>query len=337
MSLQPLGVRIRRTLRLGPAETLHMVRRQVDVVVTPRVTPVWTSVAARLARVAPAGDVATATYVGVPDGHTLSLQAVLPAGIEPQGTSATVVFRHARTEHRTPAALRADPDGRWYAEATALLGRRPGGIPLGRGAWHLRIELTAAAGGRRRLPVRRPLPDPVRTGPTVAAPPCPDTGTRFRPVTTPLGACRIVVTPGRPAAEVVRFTMGCGTAAIVGRFVGVRDTTGATAEFRRGDGTVREEPVSASGDVFRIGLPLAAFRPGTGGEQIWEAVIRLADGCRLQVGRFLHDLEHIRRTLRPYDRPVVLPGGTAYRLRLQYTLAGRLNLICSNTDTGEQG
>jgi len=338
MSLQPLGARVRRTLRLGPTETLHMVRRQVDVAVTRRVSPVLTGVAARLARVAPAGEAAAVTYLGVPDGHTLSLQVVLPAGTETRGTTASLVFRHARTEHRVPAVLRSAPDGGWYAEATTLLGRLPGGIPLGRGVWQLRIELTTTSGERQRLPVRRTLPEPVvGTGPTRAAPPCPDTGARFRPLTTALGVCRLAVTPGRPAAEVVRFTMGCGVAAIVGRFVGIPDTAGAIAEFRRGDGTVLEEPVSASGDVFRIELPLAALRPDAAGEQIWEAVIRLADGRRLQVGRFLHDLEHIRQTLRPYDRPVLLPGATAYRLRLQYTLAGRLNLICSDINTGEQG
>ena len=200
----------------------------------------------------------------------------------------------------------------------------------------MRGDLTSESGDKRRRAVRRPQPEPPRDGPTVAAPPCPDPGTRFRPATPALGSCRIVVTPGRPGAEVVRFLANCGRAEISGRLVGVGDATGAVAEFRcTGDGTVRTEPISVSGDVFRIGLPLAALAPAKGGEQMWEMWVRLADGRRLPVGRFLHDLQHIRRTLWPYERPMVLPGGGLFHLRLQYTLVGRLNLICTSADTRE--
>ena len=323
MSVEPLGVRVKRTLRLGPAETIEVARR----LVARRLTPAWTRVAPRVARLAPAREAADATYFGIPDGHTLNLQAALPVA---DPATAQLVLRRAATEHWTPATLRRGPDGEWYAEATVLLGARPGGIPLGRGAWQLRIVVTTATGEEHRLPLRRPLPEPQREGPTLTAPACADTGARFRPVVSSLGICRIVVTPGRPGAEVVRLEVDPGRAEISGRFVGVADATGAVAEFHRaGEDTVRESPVSVTGDVFRLPLPLATLVPAPGAEEIWEIRLRLPGGRRLQVGRFLHDLRHIRRTLRPYERPMLVPGGALFHLRLQYTLAGRLNLICT--------
>lgn len=334
MSIEPLGVRVRRTLRLGPAETLEMARRQVDGLVARRITPARTRLALRAARVAP-GRAATATYFGVPDGHTLNLQVLLPPDDTP--ASAELILRRARTEHRVAAVLRAGADGTWHAEATALLGTRPGAIPLGRGGWRLWLELTTASGERHRLPVRQAPAEQTRTGPTVAAPLCPDTGTRFRPVASTLGACRIVVTPGRPSAEVVRLAVDPGRAEISGRFVGAVDATGAVAEFRRvGDGALRARAMAVSGDLFRIELPLAALVPAPGAEDIWEIGVRLAGGRRLLVGRFLHDLQHIRRTLRPYEKPMLVPGGALFHLRLQYTLAGRLNLICTSADPKER-
>jgi hypothetical protein len=298
-----------------------------------------------VARLAPAREAATATYFGIPDGHTLNLQALLPpssydpASPDPASqkpASAQVVFRRAGAEHWAPATLRSGHGGEWYAESTVLLGARPGGVPLGRGAWQLRVVVTTATGEEHRLPLRRPLPEPQRDGPTVAAPACADTGARYRPVVSSLGVCRIVVTRGRPGAEVVRLEIHPGRAEISGRFVGVGDATGAVAEFyRTGDDILRDSPVTVAGDVFRIGLPLAALVPAPGAEEIWEIRLRLPGGRRLQVGRFLHDLRHIRRTLRPYERPVLVPGGALFHLRLQYTLAGRLNLICTSSDTGE--
>jgi hypothetical protein len=328
VSVEPLGVRVKRTLRLGPAETLNVARRQV----AGRVTPVWGRVE-KVARKVPAPQGATATYFGVPDGHTFNLQALLPAA---EVSSAEVVFRHGRTEHRAPATLRAGHDGEWYAESTVLFGDRPGAIPLGRGAWHVRIVMTGPSGEKRSLAVRRPQPEPQRTGPTLTSPPSPDTGTRYRPIVSTMGNCRIVVTPGKPAAEVVRLAVDPGKAEISGRFIGVGKPAGAVAEFHRnGDSTVRESTVQTDQDLFRIPLPLAALVPAPGAEEIWEIRVRLADGSRLQVGRFLHDLRHIRRTLRPYEKPMLVPGGAMFHLKLQYTLAGRLNLICTSADPGE--
>jgi hypothetical protein len=338
MSMEPLPVRVKRTLRMGPVETLNVARRQVDALVSRRIERTKRSIGPRLARVGTASDDAVATFFGVLDGHTLNLQATVPPLDGIGDATAELLLRKGRTEHRAPALLRAGRDGKRYVESTAVFGPLPGRIPLNRGVWQLGILLTMPSGDVRRLGIQRLEPEQPGTGPTITDPACPDTGIRFRAVTSPFGACRIVVKPAQPAAEVNRLTVDSRHAVIMGRLVAAGDASGAVAEFRRhGDGEVRVAPVTISGDVFRVAAPLDEMAPAPGPEEeVWEIRLHLAGDRRVPVGRVLHDLRSVRKTLRAYERQILVPGLPMFHLRPQYSNAGRLTFTCTNVDLGEK-
>ena len=327
-----LPARVRRTLRLEPAEALSVFRRKAAGA-TRRAGRTWTRIAPQVPRIGPARHAVSATYFAVVDGHTLNLQAAVPLD-GPAPATADVVFRQARFEHRASATLRAG-DRRWYLEATVLLGSRPAGIPLGPGAWQVSVLLTQPSGECRRVPVRAPAARPDRRGPAVAFRACPDTGTEFRPGMSSLGTCRITVRPGQPRAEVVRCTVALGRAEVLGRFVGAGDTAGCVADFRRrGDGAVHTASVTMRDGFFAVTAPLADMAPARGAEDVWEIEVRLRAGRRLPLGRFLHDLPDVRRVLRSYERRIPAADGTAFRLRPGYTSTGRFTLTCT-ADSGD--
>jgi hypothetical protein len=324
-------------LKLGPAETLNVARRQVDALVARRIGRTRTRIAPHLARIGTSGGDAIATYFAILDGHTLNLQAVLPPLGGLDRATAEVVLRKGRTERQVPAVVRADSDGHRYVEATAVLGSPGGRVPLSRGVWQVRVVVTASSGTRHRIAVHRLVPPAPPRGATIADPACPDTGVRYRAVTSSLGACRIAVRPGKPAAEVDRVLVDSGGAEILGRFVGVADPAGAVAEFRRcGDGAVRTAPVTVRGAAFAIATPLAAMVPAAGVADVWEIRVRFAGDRRLPVGRLLHDLRNVRKTVRAVERQMLVPGLPMFHLRPQYSNAGRLTLTFSSVDHGEQ-
>lgn len=331
MSMEPLPVRLRRTLRLGPVETLAVARRQIDALVSRRIDRARATVVPRLARLGTGRGDALATYFAVPDGHTLNLQAALPPLGELAGVTAEVVFRRGRREHRAPATLRAG-----LVEAAVVLGALPGRLPLDVGGWRVRVVLTRPSGRRHRLAVHRLTPPPQHRGPTIADPRCPDTGARFRAAVSALGACRIVVRPARAGAEVARLAVEPGRAEIVGRLIATGPAGGAVAEFRRhGDGAVRTAPVVVRDGLFHVETPLTGMVPAPGAEDVWEVRVRLPGGGRVPVGRFLHDLASVRRTLRGYERQMLVPGVPLFHLRPQYSHAGRLTLTFTRMDLGE--
>ncbi|GAB1691977.1 hypothetical protein [Krasilnikovia sp. M28-CT-15] len=334
-STEPLSQRVGRTLRAGPAQTLRTARRQVNSAVQTRARRAWSGLALRMARMA-AGTVAQTTFVGVLDGHTLNLQAVLP-GLDAAPSSVEVQFRKDGTVHTAALTLSQDPDdGRWLVEGTIVLGDRPGAVRLDGGVWQLGVQVTLASGQSRRLTLRRlTAAPPGRRGPTMLVPPCPDTGTRYRPTTSAFGVWQLTVRPGRPRAEVVRLAVELGGTEIVGRFVGVADSSDAVAEFtRRADGATHLAAVDITGQLFRITAPLAAMVPAAGGKEIWDVRIRIADRHHLRVGRCLHDLTNLGRVLRTYERRILLPSGPVFHLRPYYTSAGSLALACTSADQG---
>jgi hypothetical protein len=335
MSTDSLSTRVGRTLRGGPKQTLLVARREVGRAVKPRARRAWTGVALRMARLTSSRSIAETTFLGVLDGHTLNLQATLPDLEGAVPVAAELLFSHESSTQRTPVTLR-EADGRWLVEATVLLGDRAGATRLNRGVWQLGLLVTLDSGETRRLTVRRmTAATAARRAPTVAVPPCPDTGTRYRPSTTAAGAWQITVRPGRPRAEVARLVVDLGGTEIIGRFVGVAERSGAYAEFtRRGDELTHEVPVAVTGDIFRIHAPLARMSPAGGTKEIWDVRVRIPGGPGLRVGRWLHDLTNLARVLRPYERRILMPDGVAFHLRPYYTPAGSLALACTSAEPG---
>ena len=334
MSADPLAVRVERTLRQGPAETLSVARRKVDTVIKARASRAWRKIALGMVRLGPTHNIASVEYLAVLDGHTLNLQVSLPEVDDP--TAAEVVLRKNDVEHRVPTTLRKEYDGRWYADATVLLGPMAGRLPLDPGVWSLTLHVATASGRTRTLTLRRMTPGKVRRpGPTVVTPPCPDTGMRFRPTTTSFGLCQLTVRKGQSRAEVVRLMIDLGKAEIIGRFVGVADASDAVAEFAlREAGVVHETPVQVDGDIFRIHVPLSAMAPAPGEKTVWDIRIRVGNR-RLRVGRYLHDLKNVRATIRSYERRMLMPGGVVLHLRPYYTPAGSLALTCTGANPGD--
>jgi hypothetical protein len=279
--------------------------------------------------------VAATTFVGVLDGHTLNVHAVLPTfdGVRP--TLATLLFAREKSCRQTPLTVGATYDGAWEAEGTVVLGDGPGRLSLSAGVWRLRMDVILASGEKRRLDLRQlAVRESHRDGPTVATPSCPDTGSRYQPSTSSFGVWRIAVRPGRPRAEVVRLRVDVAGAEIIGRFVQVADPTGATAEFmRRGDGLTHATPVSVEGDLFRVRAPLADMIPAAGAKDIWDVRVRVAEQHRLRVGRYLHDLSNLKAVIRPFERRMLMPDGAVIHLRPYYTPAGSLALACTRADT----
>ncbi|MBB2944967.1 hypothetical protein FB565_004700 [Actinoplanes lutulentus] len=336
MSVDPLAVRVERTLRRGPAETISVARRKVDTAIKSRAQRTWTKIALGMVRLGPNQNIANAEYFAVLDGHTLNLQVRLPALEDADPASAEIVFSKDRAEYQVPATLTKMYDGFWYADTTAVFGPATGRLPLDPGTWTVGLRVELSSGETRNITIRRMNAGPVRGAtPTVAVPPCADTGMRFRPTITSFGLAQIIVRGPQIRAEVARLMLDLGKAEILGRFVNVADGSGAVAEFsRREDTTIHETPVHVDGDIFRIRVPLAEMAPVPGEKDIWDIRIRVG-GRRLRVGRYLHDLKDIRATLRTYERRMLMPGGVVFHLRPYYTPAGSLALTCTGANPGD--
>ncbi|WP_229071661.1 hypothetical protein [Actinoplanes sp. DH11] len=336
MSVDPLAVRVERTLRRGPAETLSVARRKVDTVIKSRARRTWTRIALGMVRLGPTHHIATCEYFAVLDGHTLNLQVRLPAVENAEPATAEVVLSKDRVEHRVPATLRKMYDGDWYADTTTVFGPLRGRLPLDPGIWTVGLRVVTDSGETHDFTVRRMTAAKARgVGPTVVTPPCPDTGMRFRPTTTSFGLCQITVRGRQTRAEVVRLTLDLGRAEIIGRFVGVGEAGDAVAEFsRRESDRVLEGPVQVDGDIFRIQVPLTEMAPAAGEKEIWDVRIRTG-GRRLRVGRYLHDLKNVRAVLRSYERRMLMPGGVVFHLRPYYTPAGSIALTCTGANPGD--
>ncbi|KAB1929868.1 hypothetical protein F8271_28395 [Micromonospora sp. ALFpr18c] len=319
---------LRRWPRLRVA--LRRADRQLTRQVTQLKGTVRTQAPKRLFRAAlPAGPVIEARFVGVLDGHTLNLDLAVPAALAADVVGAELHLVRGATRLTAPADLRRAPAGLSVSAAVLLCGR-PGGLDLAEGPpWRVECRLIRAPGGG----------DPVRVfggvterpaGPTVAAPPCPDSGHRYRPLTDQAGRLTLAVTAPGALAELTDVRLDWTGASLEVRTVGWRaDGPVEVGLEPRGGGEflrVRGEPVGP--DLLRFALPLAPMtEAGYDRERIFD--VRLHSGSRrLRVGTVLHDLANPKKSLRPPAAMVWAAPGRSVRVRPYFTPAGSLALAC---------
>ncbi|ROT31093.1 hypothetical protein [Micromonospora sp. HM5-17] len=266
---------------------------------------------------------ATGDFVGVLDGRTLQVHAVLPAGVE-RPDQAELLLLRGRHVRRCPASVRTGPDGRPSVEALVRLGEEPGELPLSKGTWSLAVAV-AGAGGERRYGVRiAELPE--RPGPTVEVPPHPVSGWTYWPGRGVKGVAQLTVTGPAAQAEVTALDHDGAQARIRARLVGVRRVDGPALVFSpRGGGPDRVVPVDVVDGRFEAVVPVADLATGAPGDEvIWDVRVRVSPARLVRIGRFLHDLREPRAVL--LTSRVILPiGGDDFvGYRPYYTASGGL-------------
>lgn len=270
---------------------------------------------------------ASGDFLGVLDGRTLQVHALLPAGTDPAPRAELLLVR-GRHVRRCPATLRPHPDGRLSVEVLARLGDGPGEIPLGKGTWSLAVAVVDRDQSERRYGLR--IAEPAdRPGPTVAVPPHPVTGWTYWPGRGVKGVAQLTVTGPAAQAEVVALDHSGAQARIRARLVGVRRLEEPAVVFspRRG-GTDHVVPIAPVDGRFEVTVPVADLvtaapdRPDE--EIIWDVRVRVAPARLVRIGRFLHDLREPRSVL--LTSRVILPlGGDDFAsYRPYYTASGGL-------------
>jgi hypothetical protein len=304
--------RVREEAESRAVSARRRVRREADAAVRTAATK------AGLDRSARSGPAAVAGYFAVLDGRTLNLH--VPAA-EANGP-VEVVFTRLGQELRAPAERSADGS----VSATVVLGADLGGVPLTPGRWKVALAL----GAERRLRLLADAPavaDPG--GPTVASPPCAETGVRFVPEISPVGQWSVRVAAPEPSAEITRLLLSLSRFDVEVRFAGVAPTRAALRFQARGGAPITVQ-ATAEGGTFRARVPLAAMVPdGEGGEQVWNVVALIPDHPPMKVGRHLHDVRDPRRTLRVPQRTIAVGAAALVRVRPYYTGNGDLALACS--------
>lgn len=278
-----------------------------------------------LSGLADRGEAAEAMYARVLGGHTLNLLLAVPvtaARVAPVSAEVIIARRDGRL--RVPAVLR---DGGAAAEAVALLGDRPGGIGLEPGRWRILLAVRYADGRQETYTVRHADPGPAE-GPTIAAPPCPDTGCRYEIGCTPAGVLTLTVAAPVPMAELTGLRTYATGLRLTGRFVGIGDTAGAALVFTGPDRREHRVPVLVREAVFEADVPVASLadRPG---ERSWKVWADVPATGRLRVGRFLTDLRSPNTVHRRPNRMVRLDTRAFAMVRASYTAAGGLTLVCA--------
>ncbi|MGH3377599.1 MAG: hypothetical protein ACRDP6_22960 [Actinoallomurus sp.] len=266
-------------------------------------------------------EAADAPYARVLGGHTLNLLVDLP-----ERAAAGIVLARRGTRRAIPAVPRDDGAG---VEAVALLGDRPGGVGLEPGRWRILLVLTSDAGREATYALRHTGQEAADDGPTVAAPPCPDTGYRYELGRSPAGALLLTVAPPAPAAELTALRPHATGMRLTGRFVGLDDTTGAAIVFT-GPGRRREHRVPAlvRGDVFDVAVPVASLAEEQG-ERNWKVWADVPGTGRLRVGRFLTGLRSPNTVHRRPNRMVRLGDREYAMVRASYAAGGGLTLVCA--------
>jgi hypothetical protein len=261
-------------------------------------------------------ETAEARYARVLDGRTLNLLVALPA----RAGSATVVLARGRVRERIPATLSEDGDS---AEAVAPLG----GLGLAAGRWRILLALTSPDGREETYAVRNA--DPGRDGgPTLDAPPCPDTGYRYAVGRSPAGALVITVVPPAPAAELTGLRAHPTGLRLTGRLVGVGDATGTVIVFTGPDRREHRVPALVRETGFEAAVPVASLADGPT-ERAWKVWAEVPAGGRLRVGRFLTDLRSVQAAYRRPNRMVRLEGRAYAMVRASYAAGGGLTLVCT--------
>ena len=326
-----------RTLRYFP--NAKIAARRLDRGLTGRVDRVrqeFQQQRAPLRRVtlAISGDaVADARFAAVLDGRTLNIDVPVPRLRHDEVLSAELRAVHGADRRAIPARVRPEPDGTVSIEATALLDDNPGGLALRPGRlWLLELAVRMRAGGEQILKVLGGRQQAGTRGLTVASPPHPDTGFRYRVRLRASGRLALGVTPpAAPAAEVSRVELDWLRAALEIRLVGRPLAGPATVEIVKRSGTAR---VTASveqigADRVRCDLPLtelAAFGGGSG--PVYLHVFLRSGGQRLRVGRVLHDLTDAEQILKPTPAIVWAAPGRCVRVEVRFSTAGAMSLAC---------
>jgi len=267
---------------------------------------------------------ATGDFLGVLDGRTLQVHAVLPASAE-QPDRAELLLVRGRHVRRCPASVRTGPGGRPSVEVLARLGEEPGELHLDRGTWSLAVAVTDAGGTERRYGLR--VAEPAeRPGPTVSAPPHPVSGWTYWPGRGVRGVAQLTVTGPVAQAEVVALDHSDAQPRIRARLVGVRRVDAPALVFSpRGGGPDRVVPVDVVDNRFEAVVPVADLATGAPGDEvIWDVRVRVSATRLVRIGRFLHDLREPRVVL--LTSRVVLPidGDDFVGYRPYYTASGGL-------------
>lgn len=288
----------------------------------------------RRATLAFSGDaIADADFAAVLDGRTLNIDIPLPRFRHEDVVSAELRAVHGADRRATPARVRREADGSVSIEATALLDDNPGGLALRPGVrWLFEVAVRTRSGGEQVLKVLGSRQNAGTRGLTVASPPHPDTGWRYRVRLRPSGRLAIRVTlPTAPIAELSRVELDWLRAALEIRLVGRRLETPAAVEFVKRSGTARvTASVEAVGtDRVRCELPLAELAGlGTGSGPVYLHAFLRSGGQRLRVGRVLHDLTDARQILKPTPAIVWAGPGRCVRVEVRFTEAGAMSIAC---------
>ncbi|MEE6263734.1 hypothetical protein [Plantactinospora sonchi] len=267
---------------------------------------------------------ANGDFLGVLDGRTLQVHALLPAGTDPAARAELLLVR-GRHVRRCPATLRPRSDGRHSVEVLARLGDGPGELPLGKGTWSLAVAVADRDQPERRYGLR--IAEPAdRPGPTVAVPPHPVTGWTYWPGRGVKGVAQLTVTGPAAQAEVVALDHSGARARIRARLVGVRRWEEPAVVFspRRG-GPDHVVPIAPVDGRFEVTVPVADLATGRPGDEvIWDVRVRVAPTRLIRIGRFLHDLREPRSVL--LTSRVILPtdGDDFVGYRPYYTASGGL-------------
>lgn len=272
----------------------------------------------------------TCDYFAVPDGRTLQLHAMLPGLSAGPEYRAELVLAGQRGAVTHPAVIRADRAGGYAVEALVPLGHGPGELPLATGTWAMAVRITAPDKPEQRYALRvAELVDPP--GPTVADPPHPVSGHRYRPARDARGIAQLTVTGPPARAEVVRLTTDHLGARIRARLIGV-DSTGAhpTVVFSpRGGGADVVVPIDLADGAFEVLVPLAELATGRPGrEVVWEVWARPSTARMIRVGRYLHDLRNPQPVLSVSREILPLGGDDFVGYRPYYTATGNLAVAC---------
>lgn len=272
---------------------------------------------------------AACDFLGVLDGRTLNLHAVLPAPTDGGTCRAELALVRDRRVLTCPATIRQGPDGRLEVEVLARLGQGPGEIPLGKGIWSMALTVGLPGSVERQFALRVAEPEDTG-GPTTTMPPHPVSGWHYRPTRSRQGLAQLTVIAPRARAEVARINITHTESRIQARLVGVRMSEGAEVVFTpRAAGPDVVVPIDTVDDTFEFVVPVAELSSGPPGhEVVWEAWVRTSPTRMIRLGRFLHDLRDPRSVLRASRASLPLGGDEFVGYRPYYTQTGNLAVAC---------
>ncbi|WP_018539114.1 MULTISPECIES: hypothetical protein [unclassified Streptomyces] len=271
---------------------------------------------------------AAVRYAAVLDGHTLSLHAVLPAGVREgfEGRAAQLTVSRRGMRHRVPVRVYRDGDSRLVMDATVLLGADLGGLPVRAGRWRLTLVLRGPS-GRKRVPLALAVPPTPYGGPTRPMTTCPRTGMRHRAGRTFTGRLRLVCASPAAQAEVARTELRYTGADVEFRVLGSRRSRWEV-EFASAGRSLTRRAAHLGDGLLHVSLPVEEMFPRRRKEN-WTLYARpVKGGPRIALGRRLHD---VRNPLRVFAiRHIVMAVGEGRIMRVQprYTTAGTLRFTC---------